>query len=180
MKKVLFSCLGIVIIAVILIYVFTKNETPVNGKDYLYDKVEEYIISKEKPHYFIENKYDEPNYEISDFKVFTDIARLGIREKGDENYVYVWALVESYYVQDDKLVTSSGWSIPCKYIIKDDEVIECIQPLDGSYYAKSLRKIFPLDIREKLDDSLVDTEKLRKEVDEYYSYLKDEKIEYKN
>lgn len=153
-----------------------SKEIEVNGKEELYDKVEEYLISKEQPHYFVEEKNAKPNYNVSDFQVFTDIARLGIKEKDDETYVYIWALVESYYVQDGKLISNGGYSIPHKFIIKDNEIIDYKIPRDGSEYSKSIKEIFPLDIRNKLNDDLVDGKKIDNQVKEHYSYLQDDKI----
>lgn len=153
-----------------------SKEIEVKGKEELYDKVEEYLISKEQPHYFVEEKNAKPNYNVSDFQVFTDIARLGIKEKDDETYVYIWALVESYYVQDGKLISNGGYSIPHKFIIKDNEIIDYKIPRDGSEYSKSIKEIFPLDIRNKLNDDLVDKNKIDNQVKEHYSYLQDDKI----
>ena len=153
-----------------------SKEIEVKGKEELYDKVEEYLISKEQPHYFVEEKNAIPNYNVSDFQVFTDIARLGIKEKDDETYVYIWALVESYYVQDGKLISNGGYSIPHKFIIKDNEIIDYKIPRDGSEYSKSIKEIFPLDIRNKLNDDLVDGNKIDNQVKEHYSYLQDDKI----
>lgn len=153
-----------------------SKEIEVKGKEELYDKVEEYLISKEQPHYFVEEKNAKPNYNVSDFQVFTDIARLGIKEKDDETYVYIWALVESYYVQDGKLISNGGYSIPHKFIIKDNEIIDYKIPRDDSEYSKSIKEIFPLDIRNKLNDDLVDRNKIDNQVKEHYSYLQDDKI----
>ena len=153
-----------------------SKEIEVKGKEELYYKVEEYLISKEQPHYFVEEKNAKPNYNVSDFQVFTDIARLGIKEKDDETYVYIWALVESYYVQDGKLISNGGYSIPHKFIIKDNEIIDYKIPRDGSEYSKSIKEIFPLDIRNKLNDDLVDGNKIDNQVKEHYSYLQDDNL----
>ena len=160
-----------------------SKEIEVKGKEELYDKVEDqvaelkkYLVKKTQPHYFVEEKNAKPNYNVSDFQVFTDIARLGIKEKDDETYVYIWALVESYYVQDGKLISNGGYSIPHKFIIKDNEIIDYKIPRDGSEYSKSIKEIFPLDIRNKLNDDLVDRNKIDNQVKEHYSYLQDDKI----
>lgn len=176
MKKSMKILLAILIIAIIMLIIFivVKNaskEEVVEGKDYLYEKVEQYLISQEEPHYHLETKDSKPNYNVSDFKVFTDIANLGIKEKNDEIYVYVWALVESYYVQDGKLISNSGSSMPYKFILKNEEVVDYEIPLDGKEYNKSIKKIFPLDIQEKLNEQLVDNNKIDIEVEKYYSYL---------
>lgn len=156
-----------------IVVVLNNNlrETEVKGKEELYDKVEEYLISKEEPHFVLGDKNSKPNYNISDFQVFTDIARLGIKEKDDETYVYIWALIESYYVQDGKLISNSGSSIPYKFIIKDNEIIDYKIPRDGSGYSKSLKEIFPVDIRNKLNNDLVDGNKIDNQVKEHYSYI---------
>ena len=90
--------------------------------------------------------------------------------------MYIWALVESYYVQDGKLISNGGYSIPHKFIIKDNEIIDYKIPRDGSEYSKSIKEIFPLDIRNKLNDDLVDGNKIDNQVKEHYSYLQDDKI----
>ena len=166
---------GILVIIIIFIGLFilkySSNEKIIEDKDGLYVKVERYLISLEKPQYFLETKDSIPNYNIEDFKVFTDIAKLGIRQKGTETDVYIWALIEDYYVQDGKLIQSSGSSMPYKFIIKNNEIVSYKVPEDGDRYAESLKKIFPNDIRLKLANSLVDNDKIDKQVKEYYSYL---------
>lgn len=172
--KIALIILGIILLIIGGIIIELNNnsrETEVKGKEELYNKVEEYLISKEAPHFFIEDKNSKPNYNVSDFQVFTDIARLGIKEKFDETYVYIWALVESFYVQDGKLISNSGHSSPYKFIIKDNEIIDYKMPRDGSEYSKSLKDIFPLDIRNKLNNDLVDVNKINNQVKEHYSYL---------
>ena len=119
----------------------------------------------------MENKDSKPNYEISDFQVFADIARLGITKKGNETYVYVWALVESYYVQDNKLITNSGYSIPYKFIIENNEIKGYKVPGNGTEYTKTIKKIFPEYIRNKFNEKLVDNDKIREEKQQHYSYL---------
>lgn len=168
--KIIIAIFIILILAFITIN-FTFNEKIVIDKDYLYEKVEQYLISQEQPKYTSENKYSKPNYNVSDFKVFTDIAKLGIRESKDEIHVYVWALVESYYVQDGNLINNSGSSMPYKFILKNDEIVNFETPLDGEDNKKSMEKIFPADLRKNLNSSLVDSNIIRSEVEEYYSYL---------
>ena len=46
----------------------------------------------------------------------------------------------------------------------NDEIINYEIPEDGSYYAKSTKRIFPIDIRAKLDNDLVDATRLDNEV----------------
>lgn len=174
-KKLKITLIILVIVGIICGIVIALNnnsrELEVKGKEELYNKVEEYLISKEQPHFFTENKNSKPNYNVSDFQVFTDIARLGIKQKNDETYVYILAAVESYYVQDNKLFINSGYSSPYKFIIKDNEIIDYKKPRDGAEYFKSLKHIFPLDIRNKLNNDLVDVNKIDNQVKIHYSYL---------
>lgn len=176
MNKKVRNIMVILLILIIAIVIFailkySKKEIQIDGNNELYSKVEQYLIDQEKPKYYLENKDSEPNYEISDFQVFADIARLGITKKGNETYVYVWALVESYYVQDNKLITNSGYSIPYKFIIENNEIKGYKVPGDGTEYTKTIKKIFPEYIRNKFNEKLVDNDKIREEKQQHYSYL---------
>ena len=171
--KIIIAIIIILIIAFLTFITINFNfkKKIVKDKDYLYENVEQYLISQEQPKYLLENKDSKPNYNVNDFKVFTDLAKLGIRERKDEIHVYVWALVESYYVQDGKLINKSGSSMPYKFIFKNDEIVDYETPVDGEDNKKSMEKIFPADLRDKLNSSLVDDNQIRNEVKEYYSYL---------
>lgn len=176
MNKKVKNVIVVLVIAIIVILIFailkySKKETQIDGNNELYSKVEQYLIDQEKPKYYLENKDSKPNYEISDFQVFADIARLGITKKGNETYVYVWALVESYYVQDNKLITNSGYSIPYKFIIENNEIKGYKAPGNGTEYTKTIKKIFPEYIRNKFNEKLVDNDKIREEKQQHYSYL---------
>ena len=180
--KIFIVIFGVLVLSLILFTVLKYNskEIAVNDKEELYVMVEKYLINQEKPKYFSENKDSEPNYNISDFQVFTDIAKLGIKEKGKDTYVYVWALVESYYVQDEKLINNGGYSIPYKFVIRNNEIVDYKIPSDGSEYTNSIKKIFPIDIRIKFQTELVDSANLRKQVDEHYSYLNKDMLQDNN
>ena len=93
---------------------------------------------------------------------------------GDTYYVYIWALVESYYVQDKELVSNSGSSMAYRFIIKDNKVVDYEYPKDGSDYSSSLKRLFPISIRLKISytDDLVDSNKIKHEVNNHYAYLK--------
>ena len=172
MKKGLVIILVIVLVLILLgVILYMTTERTVSNREDLYEKIEEYLVSLEEPHYSLETKESTPNYDISDFKVFTDIQKLGIKQKGNQFYVYVWAKVYSYYVEDHQLEVNSGYSAPCKFIIENDDVIDCIMPEDGERYAESIKEIFPEDIREKMKNLDSDNQTIKKEVDEYYAYL---------
>ena len=163
--------ISIIVIALLLTYIIIRKNlkpTVVTDKDYLYESVEQYLIQQEQPQYFSKEKYSTPNYNVKDFKVFTDIAKLGIRQQQDQTYVYVWALIESYYVQDGKLIENSGSSVPYKFIFENDEIVNYEIPRDGSEYTKSIKKIFPEDIRRMFNDSLVSNSNIKEQVKKYY------------
>ena len=146
-----------------------SNKITAMAEEKLYKTVEQYLIKKEQENHYIARKEFADNGD--DFKTFIDMAKLGIEKNKDENYVYVWALIESYSVQEE--LTSSGSSMPYKFTIKDGAVIDCQIPEDGEGYGKSIEKIFPEEIREKIKDSenLVNQEKLEAEAKKYYEYL---------
>lgn len=174
MQKRLIITLVIVAISIIgiITYRYYSKEIQQINTNELYEKVEQYLINLEKPLYFSKSKEEERNYNIRDFKVFTDIAQLGTTKKGKETNVYVWALIESYFVQDGEMIQNSGSSIPYKFIFENNEIIDYKQPRDGAEYTKSIEEIFPDNIRRKLKDELVDSKKIDNEVLSYYSYLK--------
>lgn len=138
----------------------------------LYEIAKQYLIKKEEENHHIGREKFVINGD--NFKTFIDIAELGIEQNGDETYVYVWALIESYSVQEE--LTNSGSSMPYKFTIKDNNIINCEIPEDGEGYAKSIEKIFPKEIRQKIKDSenLVNQEKLEAEAEKYYEYLGDD------
>ena len=175
MKKVLVVIILVIVLVLILLGIglYMTTERTVTNREDLYGKVEEYLVSLEEPHYNLESKDDEPDYDISDFKVFTDIQKLGIKQKENQFYVYVWATVQSYYVQDNQLEINSGYSGPRKLIIENDEVIDYIMPEDGERYAESIKEIFPEDIRKKMENLDNDERNIniKQQVDEYYAYL---------
>ena len=175
MKKGLVVIILVIIFVLILLGVilYMITERTVTNREDLYGKVEEYLVSLEQPQYILESKDDEPDYDISDFKVFTDIQKLEIKQKGNQFYVYVWATVQSYYVQDNELVGNSGYSGPRQFVIENDEIIDCIETKDGTEYTKSIEENFPKDIREKMETLDVDSRNtnIKQQVDEYYAYL---------
>lgn len=147
----------------------TSNKISKVDEETLYETVKQYLIKKEEENHYLERKEFATNGD--DFKTFIDMAKLGTQKNGEETYVYVWALIESYSVQEE--LTSSGSSMPYRFTIKDGSVIDCQIPEDGEGYEKSIEKIFPKEIREKIKDSenLVNQEKLEAEAEKYYEYL---------
>ena len=138
----------------------------------LYKIVEGYLIKEEQRNHGMvreDAKVDD------DFQTYIDMKELGITKEYDETYVYVWATIKSYYVEGE--LTSTGSSIPYKFTIRDNEVIEYEIPEDGSKYQKSIETIFPKEIRARMQkiETSIDTKGLEKQAQEHYQYLQYEK-----
>ena len=56
-------------------------------------------------------------------------------------------------------------------------VIDYKKPKDGTEYTSSIKEIFPKDIREKIEQLDLDNTDMKKEVEEYYSYLNEQENE---
>ena len=81
MKKSLVIILIIVFLIIIGVVLYSMREKTVTNREDLYEKAEEYLISLEEPQYVLKTKESSPDYDISDFKVFTNIQKLGIKQK---------------------------------------------------------------------------------------------------
>ena len=172
MKKKIIIYLIIAIFLIIIFATFKINskETVVIGKDYLYDKIEEYIIKQE------EQGKSKMDIFLNDYKIFTDISKLGIKQNKEETYVYAWIIVESYYVQYGHLKQYSGSSMPYKFILKNDEVVDYKVPRDGEEYSKSIKEIFPIDVRFKINNINVNNKKIKEKLKKHYLYLNETSI----
>lgn len=146
---------------VIMFFNYYKSISNITNKDHLYQKVEQFLISSE-----------ETQSNLVKPKVFTDITKLGIRKKGNEVYdVYVWAIIESYYIENGNRNLYQKSSVPYKFVIKNDRIINYKIPKDGAGYSKSIKEIFPIDIRAKINNILVNSTEIENKVKRYYSYL---------
>lgn len=169
---IIMTCL----IAALWLYVNNAHGSRINTIDSLYEEVEKFLISSQDEVYLSDDKENVRNATGKDFKTFIDMARLGMNKRKDEIYVYVWALIENYYVDNNGEVQKAyGSSMPYKITFKDNQIINCQIPKDGADYSASLNNLFPQYIINILDNSLVSNELIKYEVKDYYSYL--EKIE---
>lgn len=155
----------VVVICAIIPFILKPIKLNSPEEEKIYQDIEQYLSSLEEKNHQVNNKND-------DFKVFVDIAKMGIKKENEETFAYVWALIKTYYVENGEL-QSSGSSMPYKFRIKDNEIIEYQIPEDGERYISSINEIFPKDIREKIDISSneVNEEKIENKAQEYYQYL---------
>ena len=96
---------------------------------------------------------------------------LTTRDK-DKYYVYAWVLQEKYYSLNEKVIKDTGSSLPYKFeLIKENGkflVRDYSIPRDGSYYAKDMKKIFPINVLWNMNKVQTDgtIERLTKEIEE--------------
>lgn len=135
----------------------------VTDSDYLYDKAIDYL---EKDLYNSMPFRDEEN-----FHVFLDYDPLGIKEKDNKKYVYMYVGKKSYYVKKEKLRSGEAGFSAYKFTFENDEPIKYEVPLDGGEMEQSTREMFPDDIEDKIIGYEFDSTNLEKQKEEYYSYL---------
>ncbi len=163
--------ISIVLIAVLIIIVITigilnlnrKNESYITDYDFLYEKAINYLIQNN----------DDVEFDREGYKQFASYKTFGISTDGEYKYAYMWILLEAYYIQNNQIYNSSGSAMPYKFTFKNNEVIGYTIPEDGSYYASSIKKIFPKDLQAKIlkyDSSELNDENDAK-INAYYSYL---------
>lgn len=175
-RKIILIISGIIVLLLssyFIYYLFSCNKTNyITDYDYLYDVAIKYLKSESDDLY----KDKEDPQQIISYKGF------GISEDNNYKYAYMWILEESYYVQNEKLYSGSGSSIPYKFIFKDNKVVKYEIPKDGSYYQPSMKKIFPKDVYDKISKYNINilSDENKKKIDDHYSYLKSTKIYYES
>lgn len=164
----------IMVLGIASLFVLKPTSFAITNEDEkeLYKTVKQYLIKQEQQNY--EKKRENEKINDDDFQTFIDMKELGITKENDETYVYVWATIQSYYIEEK--LTSTGSSIPYKFTLKNNEIIGYEIPKDGDQYEKTLETIFPKDIREKMQkiDTSNDAQMLEQQAQDYYEYLHNE------
>lgn len=87
-------------------------------------------------------------------KAFVESNLFKIEKKKDACVAYAWILMCTYRAEDGGIVLDCAYSIPHRFTLTEAEngyqVIGCELPEDGERYAKSLRELFPLPVRERV------------------------------
>ena len=170
--KIIFTLSIIFMMIIIVLFYYNKNlkVNLVNDSNELYDITIDFIRSEELK--------ENPDSNRNDFNVFYSYYGFGIEKKGHYKYVYMWIYNQSYYLEGENvLAISSGNSVPCKAIFKDNELIKVEYPENGSYYKASVQKMFPKIIATQVlnFDKEKNINKLFNEVadkkNKYYDYL---------
>ena len=110
---------------------------PVNLQDeYMELAIKEYLIDVSKDDY----KYDTE-------QTFVSLHTYLIEEKEDYYYVYAWVLEESYYLENNCVLPNTGSGKPYRFKLnKNNIVLECDTPRDGSYYPIDMEQLFPRSV----------------------------------
>lgn len=130
------SFLIIFIIIITIIFANKREEHYITEYDYLYDTAIEYIKEKEQ------NRID-LNDDKEDYNIFITYDPLGITEDKEYKYAYMWVLLEGYYIDNNKIEMSSGYSVFHKITFQGNKVVNVEIPEDGSLYKKSIIKMCP-------------------------------------
>lgn len=170
-KKIIIFVFIIIVIVIVGILcgvvhrISRKNRevTYITDNEYLYDVAIEYLKTK-----YIQEGHDRNK---EDYQIFFDYKGFGISQKDNKKYAYMWVLEEGYYVENGKIQSSEGSSMPYKITFEDNNVVDYEIPKDGSYYASSIRDMFPDDIENKILNYNIDDTNLKNKVKEHYSYL---------
>lgn len=95
-----------------------------------------------------------------DGQTFVSYEVLGEEVQGNLRNLYVWALIQEYYIGEGKLAEGSGSSLPIK-IVEENTNNEWVPqsyraPGDGTQYSKDIQEIFPQDVHDKIFASTAD------------------------
>ena len=164
-RLLLFFIVLLSALLIFIIVILSKKPTTVwiTDNDYLYNKAISYIIN--------EKTNESPDKDKEDFQIFTDFQGFGVEEKKKSKFAYIWILDQSYYVSDNKLVSSSGSSMIYRFEFVNDEVAHYEVPEDGKKYTSSLRKLLPNSIEDLVLNYNISDKRLKIKVGEHYSYL---------
>ena len=88
--------------------------------------------------------------------------------------VYAWVLEEQCYLDGEKIESYSGYSMPFKFTVKNDQadngfyVSDSRYPRDGSYYADDMKNLFSRYVRNEMENIHNDGtfERLQMEINE--------------
>ena len=166
MKNKIVICLFIMT----LLFITGCSKEKKTNDNKLYDAAIKYVIDSDS----------NPDKNNDRYKLFADYTSFEITKDDKYRYAYMWIAFESYYVKENKIVSSSGSSMAYKFTfdLNNDKVIKVEHPKDGKYYVSSIKEMFPDDIEDKVINFEWKDDKLIKEVRDYYKDLEDKSIYY--
>ena len=167
--------IAVVAICAILGFIFytlaNSKGSKVDDDEELYKKSEQYITSRVTPmSWNAKDITPEESKNLVDFKVFSNFRPLGIYKKGDYYNVYVWATVQSFFVNDFKLNTSSSFSNAFMVSFENGVPIESTEAITDS----DTRELLPGELYDKAKEQGffgTDDKTFENQIQAHYSYL---------
>ena len=173
-KNIIMIVIMILLGVLILIsFIYVNHHAPrevfITDHDFLYEDAVLYIKTNDTSYEKDYNRYH----------LFTSYHGFGITKDDQYYYAYLWINEESYYVKNNKIISGSGSSMPYKFTFdKKNHVVKYDIPEDGSYYASSIRKMYPNRIEDDALNYTSNNQTVIQQVKEYYSDLEDVNIYY--
>lgn len=164
--------LGLLVVTLSIIFnSLFKSTNYITDSNYLYDIAVEHLKSR----------YSDSYKNEENWQVFYTYKGFGISDDGKYKYAYMCIKGESYYMKDGNLCLGSGSVNSYRFTFKGNEILKCERVKDGAESGKSIRELFPRDLRKEIleSDTTVLNQEQEKKVKEYYSYLDSFNIEYK-
>lgn len=177
LESVIYMKKNIIIISIIVVlfivlaivgYCFKKEkEAFITDNEHLYEVALNYLIEND----------DNPDRNRDRYKLFIDYDGFGITQDKEHRYAYMWVSSESYYVSNDRIISSEGYSMPYKFTFKlnKDEVVDYETAKDGGEYTSSIKDMYPEDIEDRVLNYELKKD-FEEEIHKYYSDLNDQKI----
>ena len=158
------AILALVIIVIISFFTNKSNEPYITDYEKLYDIAVEYLK---------EEAYNDPDANKDHYKFFITYEGLGITQKGNNNFAYMWVLGESFYLKDGKKESGSAYSVFYKFTFEKNKIVNVETPKDGSYYTESVKRRCPdKKMAEKVLNYNLNLSNAEK-IDEYYEKVTD-------
>jgi len=180
-KELLPACIFVLIcalIAVILTLINNSIGTKVDDDENIYQVAQDYILSNVTLHSIDAEDIDE-TVTPEDFQVFSVFHPLGIYKKGNTYNVLLWASVQSYYVNDKKLETSSSFSTAFLVNINDNVVVSATKAITDSDIKKLLSsEAYQTALTQGFYSD--DSSELQKQARTHYTYLSEDSANSEN
>ncbi|MDE5587036.1 MAG: hypothetical protein K2I72_01540, partial [Bacilli bacterium] len=164
--KTIIMGLVLIVFAILVISSIIKefNFNEKSGKDKVYEQIKEYLVEN--------NQITEENVENP--HTFVEIEQLGIKGSYKKSFVYVWALIKSYYLKNGELIEAVTTSMPYAFLYERGKIIK--QKIPKSFNEGDLREVFPSSIYNQIAYmSNISEENINKEIEDYYAEFLDKK-----
>ena len=163
-KKEKILILVIIALGIFIALNLFKNDkvTFIKDHDYLYEKAIDYLLKND----------DNIDKNKDNYKMFIAYKKFGIAQDKKNIYAYMWIVSESYYVENNELVTSTSDSIPHKITFDktNEKLIKDEITGEGNQRNISIKNMFPKSIQNEIID-YEDNTNMQKQVYDYYKEI---------